>query len=132
MMKRFLGSAAMATALMLTATAASAQEKVKIGVMMTLSGPNAVLGEQARFEELVGKDRYHDDEDAEEYLTWNQKNPVSIRSSLYWARENALFDNFFASAIGPSFPNHLFTIAAQSGGAHDNPRRDGFFSNTFG
>ena len=32
-----------------------------------------------------------------------------------------LFDNFFASAHGPSFPNHLYTIAAQSGGAHDNP-----------
>ena len=48
-----------------------------------------VLGEQARFEELIGQDRYHHDDDAEEYLTWNQKNPVSIRSSLYWARENA-------------------------------------------
>jgi uncharacterized alpha-E superfamily protein len=48
-----------------------------------------VLGEQARFEELVGKERYHDDDDAEDYLTWNQKNSVSIRSSLYWARENA-------------------------------------------
>jgi len=48
-----------------------------------------VLGEQARFEELVGKERYHDDDDAEEYLTWNQQSPVSIRSSLYWARENA-------------------------------------------
>jgi uncharacterized alpha-E superfamily protein len=48
-----------------------------------------VLGEQARFEELVGKERYHDDNDAEDYLTWNQKNSVSIRSSLYWARENA-------------------------------------------
>jgi uncharacterized alpha-E superfamily protein len=48
-----------------------------------------VLGEQARFEELVGAERYHDDEDAEDYLTWNQKNSVSLRSSLYWARENA-------------------------------------------
>ena len=26
-------------------------------------------------------------------------------------------------AQGPSFPNHLYSIAAQSGGAHDNPRR---------
>src|SRR6266511_183955 len=32
--------------------------------------------------------------------------------------------NFFASAQGPSFPNHLYTIAAQSGGAHDNPIQD--------
>jgi phospholipase C len=50
----------------------------------------------------------------------------------HWAAHNALFDDFFASAWGPSFPNHLYSIAAQSGGARDNPRRTGFFSNTFG
>ncbi len=49
-----------------------------------------------------------------------------------WAEDFTLFDNFFASAQGPSFPNHLYSIAATSGGAHDNPRRTGFFSNTFG
>jgi phospholipase C len=51
-----------------------------------------------------------------------------------WAREFVLADNFFSSAQGPSFPNHLYAIAAQSGGAHDNPRRTGPFrsSNTFG
>ena len=51
-----------------------------------------------------------------------------------WAREFVLADNFFSSAQGPSFPNHLYSIAAQSGGAHDNPRRTGRFrsSNTFG
>jgi phospholipase C len=50
----------------------------------------------------------------------------------HWAERNVLFDDFFASAWGPSFPNHLYSIAAQSGGARDNPRRSGFFSNTFG
>jgi phospholipase C len=50
----------------------------------------------------------------------------------HWASHNALFDEFFASAWGPSFPNHLYSIAARSGGARDNPRRTGFFSNTFG
>ena len=50
-----------------------------------------------------------------------------------WASDNVLFDNFFASAQGPSFPNHLYSIAAQSGGAHDNPRRrPGLGSLTFG
>jgi phospholipase C len=49
-----------------------------------------------------------------------------------WANEFVLFDNFFASAHGPSFPNHLYAIAATSGGAIDNPRRAGFFSLTFG
>jgi phospholipase C len=51
-----------------------------------------------------------------------------------WAKEFVLGDRFFASAQGPSFPNHLFAISGQSGGAHDNPRRTGPFrsSNTFG
>jgi phospholipase C len=38
-----------------------------------------------------------------------------------WARRYALADAFFASATGPSFPNHMYTIAATSGGALDNP-----------
>jgi phospholipase C len=49
-----------------------------------------------------------------------------------WAEEFVLFDNVFASAHGPSFPNHLYTIAAQSGGARENPLRRGFSSLTFG
>ena len=56
----------------------------------------------------------------------------SCRTTGTGPEHNALFDNFFASAWGPSFPNHLYSIAAQSGGARDNPRRTGFFSNTFG
>jgi len=48
-----------------------------------------VVGEQARFEEQIGAAKYHDDDDAQEYLTWSEKNPVSIRNNLYWARENA-------------------------------------------
>ncbi len=48
-----------------------------------------VLGEQARFEQIVGAHLYHDDDSAEHYLTWSDESPVSIRSSLYWARENA-------------------------------------------
>jgi phospholipase C len=52
----------------------------------------------------------------------------------HWAQQNVLSDNFFSSAQGPSFPNHLYAIAAQSGGAHDNPRRGPGLrsSNTFG
>lgn len=38
-----------------------------------------------------------------------------------WAKEYVLGDNFFASAMGPSFPNHLFSVAASSAGTHDNP-----------
>jgi phospholipase C len=39
----------------------------------------------------------------------------------HWAREYALSDRFFASAAGPSYPNHFYFIAGQSGGAIDNP-----------
>ncbi len=45
----------------------------------------------------------------------------------YWtlASSFVLSDHFFSSEAGPSFPNHLYTVAAQAGGAHDNPwRRD--------
>jgi phospholipase C len=41
----------------------------------------------------------------------------------YWqlAKSFVLGDNFYSSLHGPSFPNHLYTIAAQSGGVEDNP-----------
>ncbi|MBI3648255.1 MAG: twin-arginine translocation signal domain-containing protein [Actinobacteria bacterium] len=38
-----------------------------------------------------------------------------------WAKEYALSDHFFASAAGPSFPNHFYFIAGTSGGTIDNP-----------
>jgi phospholipase C len=46
------------------------------------------------------------------------------RSDLpsYWAyaEEFTLCDRFFSSLAGPSVPNHLYTVAAQSGGLVDN------------
>ena len=36
-------------------------------------------------------------------------------------QEYALSDNFFASAAGPSYANHYYFIAGQSGGVIDNP-----------
>jgi len=38
-----------------------------------------------------------------------------------WAREYVLCDNVFASVGGPSYPNHFFFVAGQSGGVLDNP-----------
>jgi phospholipase C len=66
---------------------------------------------------------------------YTQLHEDQLPNYWHWAESNVLFDNFFASAHGPSFPNHLFSIAATSGGAHDNPRRiPGVThgSNTFG
>jgi phospholipase C len=43
----------------------------------------------------------------------------------YWeyARRFSLCDAFFSSLAGPSEPNHLYTVAAQSGGLVNNPGR---------
>src|SRR5438552_3470690 len=50
--------------------------------------------------------------------------PADVPNYWHWAERFTLGDRFFSSVNGPSFPNHLFTIAAQSGGTHDNPRPD--------
>jgi phospholipase C len=55
---------------------------------------------------------------------YTQFRPKDLPAYWHWAKRFVLGDNFFASAQGPSFPNHLYTIAAQSGGAHDNPIQD--------
>jgi phospholipase C len=41
----------------------------------------------------------------------------------YWAYASqfAIADRFFTSVHGPSFPNHLYSVAAWAGGAMDNP-----------
>jgi phospholipase C len=62
-------------------------------------------------------------EAADDYA-YTQFQPTDLPNYWHWAQEFVLGDNFFASAHGPSFPNHLYTIAAQSGGAHDNPFQD--------
>ena len=59
--------------------------------------------------------------DAAEESAYTQFQPGDLPNYWHWASEYVLGDNFFASAQGPSFPNHLYTIAAQSGGARDNP-----------
>jgi phospholipase C len=55
---------------------------------------------------------------------YTQYEPDQIPNLWRWAERFVLGDNFFASAQGPSFPNHLFTIAATSAGTHENPVQD--------
>jgi len=47
--------------------------------------------------------------------------------SRYWAyaRHFTLDDHFFSTLMGPSFPNHLVTIAATAGGVVSNPNHNG-------
>jgi phospholipase C len=48
------------------------------------------------------------------------------RLPAYWtyAKEFALFDHYFTALMGPSAPNHLYIVAASSGGAIANPHGD--------
>ncbi len=62
--------------------------------------------------------------EAADLYAYTQYLPEDLPNYWHWAREYVLGDNFFASAHGPSFPNHLYTIAAQSGGTHENPIQD--------
>ena len=62
-------------------------------------------------------------ETADEFA-YTQFRPQDLPNYWHWASSYVLGDNFFASAQGPSFPNHLYTIAAQSGGTHENVYQD--------
>ncbi len=52
---------------------------------------------------------------------YSQFDPNDVPNYYGWAEDFVLNDNTFASAPGPSFPNHLFFIAGQAGGAMDTP-----------
>jgi phospholipase C len=68
-------------------------------------------------------DGFNRNADADMYA-YTQFWPEDLPNYWRWAEEFVLADSFFTSALGPSFPNHLYAIAAQSGGAHDNPIQD--------
>jgi phospholipase C len=57
-------------------------------------------------------------------LAYAQYTESDIPNYWAYARTFALGDHFFAGMIGPSFPGHLFTVAAQAGWATDNPPND--------
>ena len=59
--------------------------------------------------------------EAADRFAYTQFASEDLPNYWHWASEFVLGDNFFASAQGPSFPNHLFAIAATSGGTHENP-----------
>ena len=55
------------------------------------------------------------------YYSYSQFDEADIPAYWHWAREYVLSDNFFASAAGPSYANHLWWIAGSAGGVIDNP-----------
>jgi phospholipase C len=54
-------------------------------------------------------------------LPYTQMREEDISNYFAYARNFVLADRMFSSINGPSFPNHLFTVAAQSGSAINNP-----------
>jgi len=54
-------------------------------------------------------------------LAYTQYTEDDIPNYFNYARNFVLADEFFSSLTGPSFPNHLYTVGAQSGGAFNNP-----------
>ena len=69
-------------------------------------------------------DNFARNEQGDRYAYTQMQGRDDLPNYWRWAEEFVLSDNFFASAQGPSFPNHMFTIAAQSGGTHFNPNQD--------
>ena len=60
-----------------------------------------------------------------DFLTCSQFSPADIPNYFAYARHFALGAAMFSSLHGPSFPNHLYTIAAESGGVISNPTPTG-------
>ncbi len=58
-----------------------------------------------------------------EYLAYTQLTEKDIPHYFAYARNFVLADRMFSSLSGPSFPNHLYTVGAQSGGAINNPSK---------
>ncbi len=48
-----------------------------------------VSGEEPRFVERLGASAINDGDVVQDYMVWDDNNPVSIASCAYWARENA-------------------------------------------
>jgi len=55
-----------------------------------------------------------------DYLGFQQLQQADIPNYWKYAKNFVLSDNTFSSLEGASFPNHLYTIAAQSGGVWNN------------
>jgi phospholipase C len=56
-----------------------------------------------------------------DYLAYTQFSETDIPNYFAYARSFVLGDRMFSSLTGPSFPNHLYTVGAQSAGAINNP-----------
>jgi len=56
---------------------------------------------------------------------YTQYSEADLPNYFTYARSFVIADAFFSSLTGPSFPNHLYTVGAQSGHAINNPNSAG-------
>lgn len=75
-------------------------------------------GQMDGWDSIDGSTRNGDD------LAWAQYDEAGIPSYWAYARAFTLADHFFANALAPSFPGHLFLLAAQAHWAIGNPAED--------
>lgn len=75
-------------------------------------------GKMDRFDLIPGANQNND------YLGETQQNSTTIPNYWQYAGYYMLGDNMYSSLAGPSFPNHLYTIAAQGGGVFNLPSRN--------
>ncbi len=62
-----------------------------------------------------------DTRNATDQLAFSQYTEADIPNYWQYARSFTLADHFFSSMLGPSFPGHMFALAAQAGWALGNP-----------
>lgn len=86
--------------------------------------------DQSAHQPSTGDRFFHADGTDGAYVTYAPTPDVG-RLSLpyYWflADQAVLCDNYFTSQMGQSFPNHLYLLAASSGGCISNPNSSGKF-----
>jgi len=70
---------------------------------------------------MDGFDQVHNGSYQGYHFGYTQYDESSIPHYWAYAKAFTLCDHYFTSVLGPSFPNHLHTVAAQSGGGFDNP-----------
>jgi phospholipase C len=62
--------------------------------------------------------------DTGDFMAYGQYTEEDLPNYWQYARHYVLADHFFADVLGPSFPGHLFALAAQAGWAYGNPPTD--------
>jgi phospholipase C len=58
-----------------------------------------------------------------DYLAYTQESRTDLSNYFTYIDNYVLADNMYSSLSGPTFPNHIYTIAGDSGGIFNNPGR---------